>query len=47
MHHRLIQLISRCGNFQILRLIYILLILLALAIVGGAPAQYPTNIHTP
>jgi hypothetical protein len=37
MRHRLIELNSRYGNPQTLRLIYILLVLLAMAAAGAAP----------
>jgi hypothetical protein len=40
MHHKLIELNSRYGNSQTLRLAYILLALLAMAVAGGAPAAY-------
>ena len=43
MRHRLIELQSRYGNPQTLRLAYILLVLAAMAIAGGAPAAYPTS----
>ena len=43
MRHRLIELNTRYGNSQILRLIYILLVLLAMAVAGGAPVAPPTG----
>ena len=42
MRHKLIEFNNRYGNPQTLRLVYILLVLLAMAIAGGAPAAYPT-----
>jgi hypothetical protein len=41
MRHRLIELNSRYANPQTLRLIYILLVLLAMAAAGGAPIAAP------
>lgn len=41
MRRRLIKLNSRYGNPQTLRLIYILFVLLAMALAGGAPGAYP------
>jgi hypothetical protein len=41
MRHRMIELNNRYANPQILRLIYILLVLLALAVAGGAPIASP------
>ena len=43
MRHRLIELNNRYENPQILRLIYILLVLLAMAAAGGAPVAPPTG----
>lgn len=43
MRHRLIELHSRYGKPQTLRLVYILLVLLAMAVTGGAPAAFPTG----
>jgi hypothetical protein len=37
MRHRLMELNNRYGKPQTLRLAYILLVLLALAVAGGAP----------
>ena len=43
MQHKLIEFNNRYGNPQTLQLVYILLVLLAMAIAGGAPAAYPTG----
>ncbi len=43
MRHRLIELNSRYGNPQTLRLIWILLVLLAMAVAGGAPIAAPST----
>ena len=43
MRHRLTELNSRCENPQILRLVYILLVLLAMAVAGGAPIAPPVG----
>jgi hypothetical protein len=43
MRHRLIELGTKCGNPQVLRLVYILLVLLAMAVAGGAPFATPTG----
>ncbi len=43
MRQRLFEINTRYGNPQTLRLIYILLVLLAMAIAGGAPFCYPTT----
>jgi hypothetical protein len=42
MRHRLLELNRRYGNPQTLRLVYILLVLLAIAAAGGAPVAFPT-----
>ena len=41
MRHQFTKFTSRYGNPQTLRLVYILLALLAMAVAGGAPAMYP------
>ena len=41
MRGRLIDIKSRYGNPQTLRLVYILFVLLAMALAGGAPVAYP------
>lgn len=41
MRHRWTELNNRYGNPQTLRLVYILFVLLALAVAGGAPAGWP------
>ena len=43
MRNRLIKLGGRYGNPQTLRLIYILLVLLALAAAGSAPVAFPST----
>jgi hypothetical protein len=43
MLHRLLELNNRIGNPQTLRLIYIILVLLAVAVAGGAPVAFPTG----
>jgi len=43
MRQRLFELNTRYGNPQTLRLVYILLVLLAMAIAGGAPFAYPST----
>jgi len=43
MRQRMMKLNVRYGNPQTLRLIYILLVLLAMAIAGGAPVCYPST----
>jgi hypothetical protein len=43
MRHRLIELTNRYSDPQIIRLIYILFVLLAMALAGGAPAAYPST----
>lgn len=45
MRHRLTELNTRYGNPQTLRLVYILLVLLAMAIAGGAPVAYPGGMN--
>jgi hypothetical protein len=41
MRHRMVELNNRYGNPQTLRLVYILLVLLAMAAAGGAPIAPP------
>lgn len=41
MRHRLIELNSRFGNPKTMRVAYVLLVLLAIAVAGGAPVAYP------
>jgi hypothetical protein len=43
MRHRLTELSNKYGNPQTLRLVYILLALLAMAVAGGAPFAAPTG----
>jgi hypothetical protein len=43
MRHRMIELNSRYANPQTLRLVYILLVLLAMAVAGGAPVAGPSG----
>jgi hypothetical protein len=43
MLHRFIELNNRYGSPQTLRLVYIILVLLAMAIAGGAPVAPPTG----
>lgn len=43
MRNRLIEMSHRYGNPQTLRLIYILLVLLALAAAGSAPVAFPST----
>ena len=43
MRHKLTEVNNRFENPQILRLIYILLVLLAMAVAGGAPIAPPVG----
>jgi hypothetical protein len=43
MRHRITELNSRYGNPQTLRLAYAFLVLLAMALAGGAPGAFPTG----
>ncbi len=43
MSHRLMELGSRVSDPRTLRMIYIILVLVAMAVAGGAPTAYPTG----
>ena len=43
MRQRMLELNTKYGNPQALRLAYILFVLLAMAVAGGAPPSYSTG----